>query len=43
LLTACCFSGELFIDDIHGITRSNAQRGGGVMDASVLLKPLLAR
>jgi ATP-dependent Clp protease ATP-binding subunit ClpB len=33
----------LFIDDIHGITGPNAQQGGGVMDASVLLKPLLAR
>eukprot|EP00775_Hariotina_reticulata_P013619 gene13619-13745_t len=32
----------LFIDDIHAITGPNAQQGGGVMDASVLLKPLLA-
>ncbi|KAF8056728.1 clpB2 [Scenedesmus sp. PABB004] len=33
----------LFIDDIHAITGPNAQQGGGVNDASVLLKPLLAR
>ena len=31
----------LFIDDIHTVTGPNAQQGGGVMDASVLLKPLL--
>lgn len=33
----------LFIDDIHTITGPNAQQGGGVMDASVMLKPLLSR
>jgi len=33
----------LFIDDIHTVTGPNAQQGGGVMDASVLLKPLLSR
>ena len=33
----------LFIDDIHGITGPNAQQGGGVMDASLMLKPLLSR
>lgn len=33
----------LFIDDIHNVTGPNAQQGGGVMDASVLLKPLLSR
>ncbi len=32
----------LFIDDIHTVTGPNAQQGGGVMDASVLLKPLLS-
>jgi hypothetical protein len=40
---ACSVLGELFFDDSLGITRPNAQQGGGVMDASVLLKPLLAR
>lgn len=33
----------LFIDDIHTVTGPNAQQGGGVMDASVLLKPVLGR
>ncbi len=33
----------LFIDDIHTMTGPNAQQGGGVMDASILLKPLLSR
>jgi ATP-dependent Clp protease ATP-binding subunit ClpB len=33
----------LFIDDIHTVTGPNAQQGGGVMDASILLKPLLSR
>ncbi|GLC51737.1 hypothetical protein PLESTB_000542600 [Pleodorina starrii] len=33
----------LFIDDIHNVTGPNAQQGGGVNDASMLLKPLLAR
>jgi hypothetical protein len=33
----------LFIDDLHNVTGPNAQQGGGVMDASVLLKPLLGR
>lgn len=33
----------LFIDDLHTVTGPNAQQGGGVMDASVLLKPLLSR
>ena len=33
----------LFIDDIHTVTGPNAQQGGGVMDASVMLKPLLSR
>ncbi|KIY96991.1 Chaperone protein clpB 1 [Monoraphidium neglectum] len=33
----------LFIDDIHTITGPNAQQGGGVNDASVMLKPLLSR
>ncbi|WIA41731.1 hypothetical protein OEZ86_009074 [Tetradesmus obliquus] len=42
-LTAAGPKAVLFIDDIHGITGPNAQQGGGVMDASVLLKPLLAR
>lgn len=42
-LTAAGSKAILFIDDIHGITGPNAQQGGGVMDASVLLKPLLAR
>lgn len=42
-LTAAGGKAILFIDDIHGITGPNAQQGGGVMDASVLLKPLLAR
>ncbi|KAF6253273.1 P-loop containing nucleoside triphosphate hydrolase protein [Scenedesmus sp. NREL 46B-D3] len=42
-LTAAGSKAVLFIDDIHGITGPNAQQGGGVMDASVLLKPLLAR
>ncbi|KXZ48462.1 hypothetical protein GPECTOR_27g632 [Gonium pectorale] len=37
---SCCI---LFIDDIHNITGPNAQQGGGVNDASLLLKPLLAR
>lgn len=36
-------SAILFIDDIHTITGPNAQQGGGVMDASVMLKPLLSR
>jgi hypothetical protein len=42
-LTAAGSKAVLFIDDIHAITGPNAQQGGGVMDASVLLKPLLAR
>ena len=33
----------LFIDDLHTITGPNAQQGGGVMDASIMLKPLLSR
>jgi hypothetical protein len=33
----------LFIDDIHTMTGPNAQQGGGVMDASIMLKPLLSR
>jgi ATP-dependent Clp protease ATP-binding subunit ClpB len=42
-LSAAGRSAILFIDDIHGITGPNAQQGGGVNDASVMLKPLLAR
>jgi len=33
----------LFIDDLHNVMGPNAQQGGGMMDASVLLKPLLGR
>jgi hypothetical protein len=39
----CTRQAILFIDDIHAITGPNAQQGGGVNDASVMLKPLLAR
>lgn len=42
-LTAAGSNAILFIDDIHTITGPNAQQGGGVNDASVMLKPLLAR
>jgi ATP-dependent Clp protease ATP-binding subunit ClpA len=42
-LTAAGSNAILFIDDIHSITGPNAQQGGGVNDASVMLKPLLAR
>jgi ATP-dependent Clp protease ATP-binding subunit ClpB len=42
-LTAAGSNSILFIDDIHSITGPNAQQGGGVNDASVMLKPLLAR
>lgn len=42
-LTSAGSKAILYIDDIHGITGPNAQLGGGVMDASVLLKPLLQR
>jgi len=33
----------LFIDDLHSIGGPNAQQGGGVNDASAMLKPLLGR
>lgn len=42
-LTAEGGKAVLFIDDIHTVTGPNAQQGGGVMDASVMLKPLLSR
>jgi ATP-dependent Clp protease ATP-binding subunit ClpA len=42
-LTALGPGAILFIDDIHAITGPNAQAGGGVMDASLMLKPLLSR
>jgi ATP-dependent Clp protease ATP-binding subunit ClpB len=33
----------LFVDDMHAIAGPNAQQGGGVNDASAMLKPLLGR